>query len=68
VVEIGGILESRFFPVQILHPSIEFRIIMSDRSRALEMARIDRVVSDNRGVQSDVRFGKSVADEVILAL
>lgn len=67
VVEISRILESRLLPIQVLHPSIDLRIVMSDRASALEMTSVDWIVADCGGVQADIGFCQGIADEVVFA-
>lgn len=68
MVKVCCILESRFIPVQVLHPSVQLRIVMSDSSCALEMPSVNWVITDGGGVQTDVCFCERITDEVVFAL
>ena len=65
MLELGGIAESRYIPVQLSQPSMDRGIATSNVLQvAFEMLHIHRVEADNGGEKSNVSFSDSVTKVV----
>lgn len=65
--KVRRVLESRNVPIQVLHPAINFGVVVSNGAEvALEMTVVNRVESDNCSIQTDIGLGQTVSDEVVL--
>ena len=65
MIKICCFLEGIIFPVQILHPSIQLGIIVSNEAAAFEVSGIDGVVANYSSVKSDIRFRECVSDKKV---
>jgi len=67
MIEIVGLLERGVIPVEVLEPSIDMRISMSDiPDVAFEMAHVDWVEADDSGIEPYVGLRQPVSDEIDL--
>lgn len=68
VVKVGRVFKGRVIPVEVLEPSVELGVVVSDKLSALEVTSVDWVVTDDGRVQTDVGLRQGVADQEVLAL